>query len=715
MLPLYRQYIKYLPTTVRRFLLVTLNIDAILGEMTIRQRKKKLEEMARGSGLSDAYTATLIRLKAQKGNKPLLGLKVLMWVLYSERPLQTEELCHALGVEIGSTDLDHENIPALRTLLSSCLGLVTVEASSSTVRLVHFTLQEHLLRDLGLLHAPHLIISEVCLTYLNFGYIRNISPTVYSDFPEAPLLEYASYYWWKHAKMGMTENVKMLALRLLDRFDKHISALLLLLRGYQDTVWGSYSGRAAEGTLGFTGLHAVVFLEALELVAPVLKMKEWDVNAVDCTGSTPLAWAARGGQNEVVGVLLERLDVNPNKADTKYGRTPLSWAAGIGHEEVVKALLGREDLNPNQADTKYGRTPLSQAAGNGHAGVVKILLQQEDINPDQTDTEFNQTPLWWAASNGHEEVVRIILKRDDVNPNQVDTEYDQTPLSRAAGNGHVGVVKMLLEREDVDPNKADTFYGQTPLRWALENGHKRVVKILLEREDVNPDQIVTEHGRTPLTWAVERRQVEVVEALLGRKDVDPNQRDAFYGQTPLTWAAKHGYEGVAKVLLAREEVNPNRADSFYERTPLMWAVRARHAGIVKTLLERKDVDPDQIVTEDGQTLLTWGAKNGHQGIAEVPPEREDISSYQAVTIDGQTLLSWAAENGHDESKIHVRLSPSDPWVRHRDIRSQRMDSVGSWLLETREFRSWHGGGGDESGHAILFCDGNMGVGKSYIT
>ena len=77
---------------MRRFLLVSLNIEAILGEVTIGQRRKKLEEMARGNGLSDAYTATLIRLKGQKGNKSVLGLKVLMWVVYSQRPLQASEL-----------------------------------------------------------------------------------------------------------------------------------------------------------------------------------------------------------------------------------------------------------------------------------------------------------------------------------------------------------------------------------------------------------------------------------------------------------------------------------------------------------------------------------------------------------------------------------------------------------------------------------------------
>jgi len=136
--------------------------------------------MKRGNGLSDAYMATLARLKAQTRHKSILGLKVLMWLLCSQRLLRTEELRHALGVEIGSPDLDPENLPALRTLLASCLGLVTVEASSSTVRLVHFTLREHLSSDPTLFHSPHSTIAEACLTYLNFGQVRGLSPNLYS-------------------------------------------------------------------------------------------------------------------------------------------------------------------------------------------------------------------------------------------------------------------------------------------------------------------------------------------------------------------------------------------------------------------------------------------------------------------------------------------------------------------------------------------------------
>jgi len=82
---------------VYRFLLVSLNIDAILGEVTISQRRKKLQAMARGNGLGDAYEATLTRLKAQKGNKSELGSRALMWVLNSRRPLSTDDLCKKNG------------------------------------------------------------------------------------------------------------------------------------------------------------------------------------------------------------------------------------------------------------------------------------------------------------------------------------------------------------------------------------------------------------------------------------------------------------------------------------------------------------------------------------------------------------------------------------------------------------------------------------------
>ena len=635
----------YLPTTVYRFLLVSLTIEAILGEITIRRRRMKLEEMAQGNGLSDAYTATLIRLKAQNGNRARLGLKALMWVLYSERPLRVEELCHALGVEIGSADLDLENIPESQTLLSSCLGLITVDVSSSTIRLVHFTLQEYLLRDPALFHSPHSTIAEVCLTYLNFGPVRDLSPTCDLAPTTMPLLEYASLYWGKHTRMETTENVKNLALRLLNRFDEHISAQLLLL-SYERHNFLRPGFDKAEGPVGFTGLHGVAYLGIMELVAAVLGAKEWDVNGADCTGSTALTWAALRGQQEVVRVLLERGDVNPNQADTKHGRTPLSWAAGNGHEGIVKVLLERKDVNLNQADIKHGRTPLSWAAGNGHKGIVKVLLEREDVNPDQEDTRYRRVPLAWAAGSGHEEVVKTLLEREGIDPDNADSKDGRTPLSLAAGRGREGVVKILLERKDVDPEKGDIRNGRVPLSWAAGCGHERVVKILLEREDVDPNRGDTKYGRTPLSWAAERGRERAVKVLLEQKDVHPDHADTKYGRTPLSWAAEKGREGVVKLLLEREDVNPDQADAEYGRVPLSWAAGKGHQRVVKMLLQREGVNPNHADTKF-RTPLSRAAERGHEGVVKLLLEREDVNPNHTDTKYGRTPLEWASRNKHE--------------------------------------------------------------------
>jgi len=634
-------------------------MDAILAEVTIRQRRKKLEDMSQGNGLDDAYTATLTRLRAQKGNKSALGLKVLMWVSYSERPLRAGELCHALGVEIGSADLDPENIPALRTLLAPCLGLVTVEASSSIVRLVHFTLHEYLLSDPSLFSSPHATIAEVCLTYLNFESVMELSPTLHSAPSTLLLLEYASCYWGKHTRMGMTENVKTLALRLLARFDEHISAQLLLLSNSKDTDSGPYFDGIG-GPTGFTGLHGASFLGIVEVFPDLLGIKEWDVNAVDCTGSTALIWAARKRHEGVVRVLLERAQVDPNRADTEDGRTPLDWAAAKGHEGVVKILSEREDVDPNKADPKYGGTPLLWAALNGTEGVVKILLEREDLDPDQAGTFYCRTPLEWAALSGHEGVVKILLERDKVNPNYADPRYGRTALSLAAENGHERVVKTLLENGRVDPNQADTLYGQTPLSWAAENGREGIVQIFLERGDVNPDQADTFYGRTPLAWAAQSGCEGVVKILLQQEGVNPHRADTRSGQTPLSLAAENGQERIVKMLLAREDVNSGQADTKDGRTPLAGAAVNWHSGVVKIPSERQGVRTTTTTT----TTLDRKNKNppslafstGHDRVVGII--RNDVISHPRDRGGQVSLPSF--HGNKDEYTIDIQSSSHDP-------------------------------------------------------
>lgn len=80
--------------------------------------------MTRNNELSDISTETLTQLKAQKGNRSLLGITVLLPVPYLERRLRAEELGHALEVGVGSPDLDLGSVPGLDALPPSYLGCV---------------------------------------------------------------------------------------------------------------------------------------------------------------------------------------------------------------------------------------------------------------------------------------------------------------------------------------------------------------------------------------------------------------------------------------------------------------------------------------------------------------------------------------------------------------------------------------------------------------
>ena len=68
---------------------------------------------------------------------------------------------------------------------------------------------------------------------------------------------------------------------------------------------------------------------------------------------------------------------------------------------------------------------------------------------------------------------------------------------------------------------------------------------------------------------------------------------------------------------------------------------------------------------------------------------------------------------NEDAKIMRWLSPLEPNNRHQDVRTDRFDGVGDWLLEESQFREWRSneGGAD---NAILFCSGNPGVGKTYL-
>ena len=608
-----------------RFLLLSLSIETILAEPTIYRRKEKLKQISKGQDVGDVYTTTFERIKGQENARSRLGMEAIMWVAYSERLLKPDELCQALGVEVGSKDLKRDNAPTMQTIMNCTLGFITVDSSSSTVRLVHFTLQEYILAHPTLFQNPHSVIVEVCLTYLNFACIMDLSPNLSSPPPTAPFLKYASYHWGSHAQEEISESAIPLALRLLVKFDAHISCKLLLLYKGRDSLLDT---RAYP--IGFTGLHGGAFFGILEPMISSFDIKKWDLNATDPGGNTALAWAVRNGHDRDAKILLEQVGLHPDIADND-GLRPLAWASGYGFKEIVKMLLERKNVNLNAAD-KRGGTPLSWAASNGNNDIVEMLLQQNGLNPNTRDRD-GRTPLSHAAEGGQAVVVKLLLERSDVNSDARD-EMGRTPLLWASSQAHKGVVDLLLERSDVSPDTPDER-GRTALAWAAVGW------------SYNPEELDME-GRTSLiedNIASGSERAMVARLLLERSDVNPDRADNT-GRTPLSWAASYGRGEMVKMLLERSDVTPDTPDEK-GRTPFWWAVRYGNLEVMETLLESDNVDPDA-ADNSGQTPLSFATENWEVETMEILLKRNDVNLDRADKR-GRTPLSWASSRGTKRS------------------------------------------------------------------
>ena len=71
------------------------------------------------------------------------------------------------------------------------------------------------------------------------------------------------------------------------------------------------------------------------------------------------------------------------------------------------------------------------------------------------------------------------------------------------------------------------------------------------------------------------------------------------------------------------------------------------------------------------------------------------------------VVNFVTETDAEGNQILKWLSPLEPQQRHQDVRADRLDGVGNWVLETSEFKKWRDAE-DDCVDPILFCSGNPG-------
>lgn len=401
------------------FLWVALQIESLCGMRTDEAIRVALADLPKD--LSETFSRILHK-SGESGQS--YQTRILHLVVAASRPLTTDELREALSVVPGDTKWTPSRLPNNINLALACCGcLLTVDEEETTIRFVHHSVKQFLLKV-----SPNLnrmaftaekaqrTMADIIVTYLNYG----VFGTELSRTRMPPVKIQSAPSNVVRATIGSSSTVQNLALKLLrsrKQPDFDISKTLAEARE-------PFRSKTVE-EFRFYSYARAHWLHHISYVSGQLKtMHDLSVRLI----------------NQSV----------PQSDAIAKDCTFFTSAINNGNEAIVKLSIELGKVNANWED-QDGRTPLSRAAENGHEAVVKLLLRTGKVDVNIKDWE-GQTPLSWAVRNGHEAVVKLLPNTDKVEVDKVEVDAkdreEQTTLSQAADEEHEAVVKLLC-RESI--------------------------------------------------------------------------------------------------------------------------------------------------------------------------------------------------------------------------------------------------------------------------
>lgn len=547
--------------------------------------------------------------------------------------MSVKELETALTVRLGDCRIDEEDLLNCPEVVSLCVGLVSINRSSNTVQLVHFTTKEYLkLNPPSWMASAQTKISTTCLTYLTFEDFSCGRATSDQSFEERidrhKLLRYASRHWGHHAReceqeLLQSESYRTILLKFLEnRSLTYAASQASNAEGY----WNGYSQEPAQ----WLWPHTLASFGLAEIFTHILSFH---------TGT-------------------QFGDTDIDFEDENCIMTPLALSCSRGHEEAVKILLDTGARLDSGLAFGYP-TPLGHAINHGHHAVVQLFIS---LGPDAVDLDSTmhcrrRPPLTAAARNGFCDTVDVLIHHGHGRV-AVDTTKDinrRTPLSYAAQFGHYKIVQLLASLSAVNPDRKDKF-GNTPLMLAAASGHVDVVKLLM---DLGPEKVNANRtnvsGRTALQEAVYHNRLETVEALVAYPPdrVDVNVCTEAFTQTALAYAAEKGLESISRVIV---NLGPGRVDidarGWRNMTPLLCAAREGHVGVVKLLTDyAQEVVDVNAVDVDGCTPLICAVQNEHYETAEFLVGLGERVDAGVADVRGFTARHYASRRGERFEKL----------------------------------------------------------------
>lgn len=185
-------------------------------------------EDGRRRALEHAYKKVVTRIRQQPDHGKF-AQEVLSWIMVTCRPLTIKELQHALVQSPGKFAVSEWQLTSPSTIASVCGGLVVVEESTNSIRLVHSTARLFLEDNFYKVFEPenktttnssqvatrdfkidaNSRISTACITYLRLRVFQTPLETLeewYARLESNPFYKYAADYWKHHADAGLSRK-----------------------------------------------------------------------------------------------------------------------------------------------------------------------------------------------------------------------------------------------------------------------------------------------------------------------------------------------------------------------------------------------------------------------------------------------------------------------------------------------------------------------------
>ncbi|KAF2104338.1 ankyrin [Rhizodiscina lignyota] len=436
------------------FLWVHLQLDSLC-QMSNIQRDEAVEAALHTlpRGLDETYMRIVQQIVAQQEPMRELALRCLMWIFYAMRPLDAEELQHALATDEAFEKQEDIKEHRIEVILRACGNLLLDEGRD--IRPVHYSVQEFFTRPPdGVAQTPfqqslahtervHTILAGVCIKYMRLRKLDEPCTDVdalHNRLSRAPFLHYSTQYFDYH-------------LRRCTDIDKNN---LNLVEGLLN------QGRAVLAAL----------LQTRRVRAP-------DLRSV-IEGFDPLSFEVSASTVVYATYLFEVEQVQKRWVGPSPPRYALHQASSAGVVDGIKRLLG-QNANIDEKDWRGG-SPLYYASLNNRRAAVEVLLDKgADVN---AQGGLFGNALQAASYRSNEVVIKLLLDRGaDVNAQ--GGFYGNALLAASRGGyelvaasvrGSETIVKLLLD-EGADINAQGGLHHNA-LQAASEQGHEQVVKLL---------------------------------------------------------------------------------------------------------------------------------------------------------------------------------------------------------------------------------------------